>query len=334
MRKLLFALFTASAFSASAQVIDFENLTLPKADTFYVNYSNPGQDVGFNVGDVHFQCYYDTAWGGLWSNGFAYSNMTDSTTIGYTNQYSAKTAKGYNNSNNYVVYWDGYGTKAKITNGDTAKMISGFYITNSTYVYTTLRDGYFNARKFGDTTGTGSPLPQGNYPDWMKLTIKGYNNGALLPDTVDFYLADYRFNDDDSDYIVGDWQWLDLTAMGSLIDSVEFHITSSDTGSQGMNTPAYFCMDDFTRTTISGLQSITDFAAKVYPNPATTELNIVINNDVVKNIFVTDLTGRRLAAYEVKDKHVTLPIAQLPSGIYLLHISNGRQTAAQRFIKQ
>lgn len=338
MRKILLSLAAlATAHMASAQlVVDFESLTLPKADTFYVNYSNYGNDVGFSIGDVHFQCVYDTSWGSeMWSKGFAYSNMTDSVTAGYTNMYSAITAKGYANSDNYLVYWDGYSDKAKITFVDDTAKLTGFYVTNATYAYTSMRDGDFVARKFGDTTGTGSGLPQGSYPDWFKLTIKGYANGAMLSDSVDFYLADFRFNDNDSDYIVRDWQWVDLTSLGNTIDSIEFSLSSSDTGTYGMNTPGYFCMDNVTRvSTVTHVKEAEVVAAKIYPNPAITELNVETTDNVVKTITLTDMTGKVLAAYNVTAKLTKIATAHLPSGMYMLQLSNGKQTATQRFIKQ
>lgn len=338
MRKILFSLAAiATAQMTSAQlVVDFESLTLPKADTFYVNYSDPGNDVGFGVGDVYLPCYYDTAWGGMWSNGFAYSNMTDSQTAGYTNMYSAITAKGYANSDNYVVYWDGYSSKAKITFVNDTARVTGFYATNSTYAYISMRDGDFAAKKFGDTTGTGSGLPQGSYPDWFKLTIKGYVSGTMLNDSVEFYLADFRFNDNDSDYIVRDWQWVDLTPLGNNIDSVEFYLNSSDYGSFGMNTPAYFCMDNVTRVALptTSVKTVSTFAAKIYPNPALAELNVETPDNAVKTITVTDMTGKVLETYHINDKLTKIATAHLPSGMYLLQLSNGKQTAAQRFIKQ
>ncbi|HTN45376.1 MAG TPA: DUF4465 domain-containing protein [Flavipsychrobacter sp.] len=342
MRKILLFVFPAlAATGASAQnVVDFESLTLPKTDTFYVNYSNPGQDVGFNENGVHFQCYYDTAWGGLWSNGFSYSNMTDSISSGYTNQYAAKTAKGYSGSANYAVYWDGYGAKAKIilpagiplkTTGTT---VYGFYVTNSTYAYNSMRDGDFAAKKFGDTTGTGSGLPQGKYPDWFKLTVQAYANGSLLNDSVDFFLADYRFNDDDSDYIVNDWRWVDLSVFSTSVDSLQFTLTSSDNGQFGMNTPAYFCMDNFGALLSADVPATSKLAAKIYPNPVANELHVEVSDHAVKTVYLTDLTGKRLATYTVSEKHIVIHTAQLSDGMYLIQLDNGKQIATQRFIKQ
>ena len=66
---------------------------------------------------------------------------------------------------------------------------------------------------------------------------------SVITDTVDFYLADFRFEDNSQDYIVTDWTWLDLNTLGNVTE-ISFAWSSSDTGVWGMNTPAYFCMDD------------------------------------------------------------------------------------------
>src|SRR4051794_38740291 len=90
---LLFLALLLSSTVMAQTVATFDTLPLPTSNSFYVNYSAPKADVGFNDGLAHFPCIYDTSYGGIWSRGFAYSNMTDSITSGYMNQYSAKTAK-------------------------------------------------------------------------------------------------------------------------------------------------------------------------------------------------------------------------------------------------
>jgi len=76
-------------------------------------------------------------------------------------------------------------------------------------------------------------------PDWFKLTITGSNSN-----TVDFMLADYRFEDNGQDYIVDEWTWIDLSGLGS-VTNLEFSFTSTDNGAWGMNNPGYFAMDNF-----------------------------------------------------------------------------------------
>jgi len=309
--------------AASAQTVaTFDDLTLSKADTFYVNYSSPGNDVGFNDGLAHFPCVYDTSGGySFWSSGFVYSNMTDSVTSGFGNEYSAKTAKGYNNSNNYVVLY-GVQSILPLRGAAIGKRVSGFYITNSTYAFNSMRDGDMFAKKFSDS-------------DWFKLTIKGYNAGALTTDSVDFYLADFRSPNKAEHYIVNTWKWVNLLPLGN-VDSLQFTLSSTDTGMYGINTPTYFCIDNFT-TNETGLavNNVSEnTTVKVYPNPATDYLYIEQQAGLLQHISIFDAAGRMIGAFESGNELIKINTSSFAPGLYLLQLSTGGQQANVRFVKQ
>jgi hypothetical protein len=97
-----------------------------------------------------------------------------------------------------------------------------------------MKDGYAQAKKFGGSSGDD--------PDWFLLTITGKDASGAETGTVEFYLADYRFEDSSEDYIVDDWEYVDLSSLG-VVKSLEFNLNSSDAGDFGMNTPTYFAMD-------------------------------------------------------------------------------------------
>ncbi|MBM4092135.1 MAG: DUF4465 domain-containing protein, partial [Planctomycetes bacterium] len=111
----------------------------------------------------------------------------------------------------------------------------GAYFTNTTYAALSMRDGDSFSKKFGGELGSD--------PDWFLLKISGLNAGGGVTGTVDFYLADYRFADNRQDFIVDTWTWVDLSSLGE-VSSLKFDLSSSDTGDWGMNTPAFFAMDD------------------------------------------------------------------------------------------
>jgi hypothetical protein len=335
MRTLLLSLFAlAMSITVRAQyyVATFDTLSLPQADTYYVNYTQPMQDVGFDDGLAHFPCVYDTSWGGLWEYGFSYSNMTDSTTSGYTNSYAARTAIGYNSSANYAtVSCPQYApAPTRILFSQLAPdSVLGFYVTNSTYAYNSMRDGDGFAKKFGGASA--------NDPDWFRLTVKGYWNGALKQDSVDFYLADFRDANNANDYIVKDWQWVNLTTLGA-VDSLEFILNSSDTaGGNGMNTPAYFCIDNLV-SVINPINVPTvgkpAFAAKMYPNPATDALYIEPADASIRSVEVYDATGKLLMNEPVTGKALKLNTASLPAGLYMVRMRGNAGTASSRFIKR
>jgi len=334
MRKLVlsFLISLATAGLSMAQltthVVTFDTLTLPKADTFYVNFSSPGNDVGFSDLDVYFPCVYDTGWGAsFWSYGFVYSNMTDSVTSGYGNQYAAKTAKGVNNSNNYAV---AYGTSNLVrwNQGSGAMRVwDGFYVTNSTYAYNSMRDGDGFAKKFGGATGDD--------PDWFKLTVRRYLSGQLQPDSVEFYLADFRDTNNANDYIINDWQWVGLGAVYTA-DSLLITLSSSDNDQFGMKTPAYFCLDDLSyKITPDHVNDAKHkFSAKVYPNPATDQLFVELNEDGINAVSLMDMSGRVLKVYQDVRENLSISVSELSKGMYLLQFDNGSQKQSVRFLKQ
>ncbi|MDP2338145.1 MAG: DUF4465 domain-containing protein [Bacteroidota bacterium] len=122
---------------------------------------------------------------------FGYSNTTDVTTVGYGNQYSAVTGQGYQGSSNYAVCYPSPSAEVGL---NTSAKVSGFYVTNSTYAYLSMKNGDAFSKKFGGETG--------NDPDYFKLMIEALNTDGNPVDTVYFYLADFRFTDHSKDYIL------------------------------------------------------------------------------------------------------------------------------------
>jgi len=169
-------------------------------------------------------------------DGWAYSNVTDNTTTGFENQYSAVPGSGFQGSANYAVAYQGYyGGNAPAITGLPGDGLLGAYFTNTTYAYGAMAHGDPFAKKFGG--------PSGNDPDWFRLQIDGIKADGSSAGTVEFYLADFRFSDNSRDYIVSDWTWVDLTSLDEP-SVLEFSLSSSDNDPiWGMNTPAYFAMD-------------------------------------------------------------------------------------------
>lgn len=195
---------------------------------------------GFQSGDVFLENLYNATYP-TWS-GFALSNTTDTTTPGFVNQYSAITGTGAGpGADNYAVGFSSAGeelgsppSRLWLTQPD--RRFASVKLTNTTYAALSMLNGDQFAKKFGG--------PTGDDPDWFLLTIRGFDAlGAALPDAIEFYLADYRFTDNQQDYIVRDWIEVDLGPLAAA-RALEFELTSSDVGFWGMNTPAYFALDE------------------------------------------------------------------------------------------
>lgn len=221
----------AALFSAKAQhVASFDDVEL-QPGSFYNGSDGAG---GFTSGGFWFPNDYNADWGS-WS-GFSVSNMKDSTTAGWQNQYSAITAGGANNSENYSVVFGSGGLQMDLEN---PTEISGVFVTNSTYTYLSMRDGDDFSKKFGGIDGTD--------PDYFKLIVSGIDIRGNETGKVEFFLADFRSENSEEDYMVNTWEWVDFRSLG-VVTALNFNLESTDMGDWGMNTPAYFCLDDFNGT--------------------------------------------------------------------------------------
>ncbi len=216
---------------ANAEIATFEDLTLPPES--YWNGSD--ESGGFASESAYFNNNYD-ATSGTW-DGFSYSNLNNTTTSGLAGQYSAITGSGHNGSANYAICYVGWAETPTVTI-DTPGIVGGLYVTNNNYAYYSMLNGDAFAKKFGGDSG--------NEPDWFLLNITGKDNTGDVTGTVEFYLADFRFEDNSQDYIIDTWQFVDLTSLG-IVKSMEFSLSSSDVGDWGMNTPAYFAIDTILR---------------------------------------------------------------------------------------
>jgi hypothetical protein len=182
-------------------------------------------------------------------------------------------------------------------------------------------NGDFVAKKFGDTTGTNCGCPQGSAPDWYKLTVKRYSGGTLQNDSVGVYLADYRFTNNTQDYILKTWIWISLTSLGN-VDSLAFFLHSSDNGSFGMNTPAFFCIDDLTLSNTVGVENyLSEEKVSVFPNPANKFAEIIYSTpaSVYVMMKVLDVTGREMMSQNANsfagENRFRIDVSQFPSGV-------------------
>lgn len=230
------------AASAHAAVADFEDLTLG-SQPFYNGADQAG---GFESRGAQFSNSFDTQFGS-W-NGFAYSQVSDSTTPGFGNQYAAITGAGFGGNGIYGLGFDpgSFGSRPQIAFPQTG-VVQGMYVTNTTWAYLSIRDGndgFGAVRQFGDDPNQPGGGNQG-FADWFKLIVTGLDDTGQTTGTVEFFLADYRFADSADDYVLDDWTWMDLSALGE-VRTLRFAMDSSDVGSFGINTPTFFAMDNLT----------------------------------------------------------------------------------------
>ena len=214
---------------APVGIATFEDIEIGDEGHMSVSTEEDDERTEFVSGDFEFATGCLSDWDyWYW---FGYANRTDTKFDDLDDQWNNVVGGGYNGSSNYgVAYAADFNGPCYVTvlNHDGGAVVPGFYITNSSYAYAAMKDGN-GAKQFG-------------LGDWFKLTITGYDADEEVTGTKEFYLADLR--ELESAYIIDDWRYVDLTGLGKVA-KLGFELTSTDNGSWGMNTPAYFCFDDF-----------------------------------------------------------------------------------------
>ena len=219
--------------TTTVEIATFDDVTLG-SNGYWIG--EEGDNEMFSGGWI-FTNYYSQAYS-FWG-GFTASNHTDLTQTGMDAQYTAITAGGYDGSAQYgVAYTYGAQTDVYASDGQ-AHIVTGCYVTNNLWAYQSITEGDYSSTPFGGTSG--------NDPDWFKLTATGKNAAGQTIGTLDFYLADYRFDNNDEDYVVDTWEWFDLSPLGA-VHTITFGLSSTKENAYGMLTPAYFCIDDFNGT--------------------------------------------------------------------------------------
>jgi len=230
---LLHTLILISSFlvgsNLNASTINFEDLTLA-LNTRFDGYGAGATTGSWQSGGASFNT-------NTFGPGWSYSNINDNTTAGFTNQWSAITGSGFGGSGIYAIANSGSPNGAVI-NLFAPSMLSSVHVTNSTYAALSMQNGDAFAKKFGGVSE--------NDPDFFLLTFTGFsapNASGSVTGSVDFFLADFRFENNSLDYIVDQWTSVDLTGLGAA-HSIGLTLTGSDIGQFGLNTPAYVAIDN------------------------------------------------------------------------------------------
>ncbi len=203
------------------QVADFEKLYLPE-ESF-----ERGENLqlgSFVSGSFKFDNGCMPEWSYFYD--FMYANTTSTSFTTYvTDQFNNAVGGGVNGSENYVVAYP-QGGKIYVMNNADGDVIPGMYITNDAWVVDNILNGD------GMTDGV---FKQG---DWFKLTITADNGNS-----TEYYLADYRAEQEADRYYLDTWQWIDLSKLGT-VKNLSFSFDGSRKNSRGLTTATYFCLDN------------------------------------------------------------------------------------------
>jgi hypothetical protein len=203
-------------------VVGFEDITVPVNG--YID--SIGVTNQFSTTSFIFQSVYNSQYSYL-EKGFALSTQKDTITEGTKSQYAAYAGSGSGNSNTYIV---SVGTSMFKMPTKATTLIS-LNITNTTFAALSMKNGDQFAKKF-----------TAQDKDFLKVWIRGFAAGKIK-DSIEVYLANFQSTNPSEHYIQKSWKKVDLSKLNP-IDSVNFKLESSDNSPYGMNTPAYFAIDN------------------------------------------------------------------------------------------
>lgn len=202
----------------------------------FTSYTDPATGLTWGVNRSSYDGSYD-----LWNGGIVVSNFNDRQTTTYFNQcsidwgtHNENSKAGCNGSDYFAVItgfegpWGDNRTYIYFSDETMKAEFRSMYMCNTAYASYVMEYGGLSA----------SPLTSGG---WLKVVITGYDGDAATG-SIDYYLADFRTGS--SPGIIKGWKKVDLSSLGK-INKLVFDVKGSDTSlDNGLNTPAYFCIDD------------------------------------------------------------------------------------------
>lgn len=253
MRKKLLVL-TALAVSiityADAQsAATFEDFNIPSGNFWKGNFAIG--DTLIKSGSYQFTNYSAVSWNFKYGSEFGVSKSTE-TSCGWAytgDEFNNVTGKGANGSSQFAVGYvdDSYNRcRAYVSDTINGEYITGCYITNNSYV----REAALGNDAYGGKFVAG---------DWLKLTATATLTDNTTKDKS-ILLIDFTSDSEAERTYLKDWTWFDFSSFGHKVKYVTFTITGSadHVGAYGLNTPKYFCMDDFGTATPAGINETSD----------------------------------------------------------------------------
>ena len=294
------------------EIIDFEELTLAPES----HWMGTEADGSFSSSYLTLYNHYDEDWDTPYWEGFIYTNETDTETNSYNN-FSAAAGEGNDGSSNYATCYMGfYGT-------------SGIKIDTEHSVDFTNRGAYFCLPAYvsmyvGDENGS---FAENHYYYSVKITAFAGETEVANREVV---MADFR---EGANYKMDEWTFVDLSWIANA-DSLFFEAQGNDTvGGWGLNTPAYFCMDDFGATNPGPVYVSNNIAESLSIDAyfdAAGMLNLSCESRI-NDVYVYDIAGRLVKTVAVNDNNVSMPF-DVVNGMYIISATTEKGMATCKVI--
>lgn len=162
------------------------------------------------------------------------------------------------------------------------------------------------------------------------------NNGNTVVQLSNFSLSQQELNfqsgGTNTTLAAGEALAVDVKLITQNNDSIHasLNFNTDDSAHQSVVIPIY--AND---SVLDRVEELVQDQLKLYPNPASENLNIVSGNIEIGRVVIYDATGR--IALELQNQHGKSPAIQvdnLPSGVYFIKIESGENNIFRKFVKE
>lgn len=153
-----------------------------------------------------------------------------------------------------------------------------------------------------------------------------FSNNSFFADTITLDAANFNFNANNRFRIR-----LDASANNDRVFFDAITVSGDNVNPPVANQPI---------TSLNVARSVTfnatmEESIKLYPNPASTMLNIQLENDIeVERVLIFSIKGQLVKTLELKQTNTPIDISRLAAGMYFARFENKSLAFTKRFIKQ
>ena len=129
------------------------------------------------------------------------------------------------------------------------------------------------------------------------------------------------------------WQALPTKTNAEIIQIIKesASIFANPTPQLGYGIPNYYTA----LSTTLGTMAFEKESVLLYPNPVKDVLNIILDSfSANTNVEIYSALGQKVLQIKISSSNVSLPMSEIPSGLYFCKINSGTKTTIKKFIKQ
>lgn len=130
------------------------------------------------------------------------------------------------------------------------------------------------------------------------------------------------------------YQWLDCNNGNAPISgATNISFTPTANGDYAVEITVNNCVDTSACENVTGvgIKAISDIMTNIYPNPVKDILNVV-SKDPIEQAFIYNATGALVRT--ITTNLQTIPVSNLPQGMYILVLQSPNGIAQHRFVKE